>query len=90
MESYRKSSYASLPTTSTGTPLSGPDGRTYWLQVNGAPSCAIGTYSAGPPESCSGTPASRPMKVVTITVRDGTAAGKLLFTENATFDSSTG
>ena len=45
------------------------------------------TISAG---TCSGTPASRPIKVLTITVRDGSAGAKLLFTENATFDSSTG
>ena len=36
------------------------------------------------------TPLSRPVKLVTINVRDGSAAGKLLFTESSTFDSSTG
>ena len=56
----------------------------------GAWTCAVGTYSAGPPASCSGTPASRPVKLVTINVRDGSATAKLLFTESATFDSSTG
>jgi hypothetical protein len=29
------------------------------------------------------------VKLVTITVRDGSAGARLLFTENATFDSST-
>ncbi len=67
-----------------------PDGHTYWMQVDGDWTCAIGTYSAGPPASCSGTPASRPVKLLTITVRDGSATGKVLFTESATFDASTG
>ena len=88
MELYRQASFTSLPTTLLGpTTPTGPDGQTYWMQVDGAWTCAVGTYSAG---SCSGTPASRPIKVLTITVRDGSAGAKLLFTENATFDSSTG
>jgi len=57
------------------------------MQVNGAWTCAVGTYSAG---SCSGTPTSRPVKLMTIVVRDGSGTAKLLFTESATFDSSTG
>jgi prepilin-type N-terminal cleavage/methylation domain-containing protein len=88
MELYRQASFASLPTTlQSPTTPTGPDGQIYWMQVDGAWTCAVGTYSAG---SCSGTPASRPIKVLTITVRDGSASAKLLFTENATFDSSTG
>ena len=88
MELYRQASFTSLPTTlQSPTTPTGPDGQTYWMQVDGAWTCAVGTYSAG---SCSGTPASRPIKVLTITVRDGSAGAKLLFTENATFDSSTG
>jgi prepilin-type N-terminal cleavage/methylation domain-containing protein len=88
MELYRQASFASLPTTlQSPTTPTGPDGQIYWMQVDGAWTCAVGTYSAG---SCSGTPASRPIKVLTITVRDGSAGAKLLFTENATFDSSTG
>jgi prepilin-type N-terminal cleavage/methylation domain-containing protein len=88
MELYRQASFASLPTTlQSPTTPTGPDGQIYWMQVDGAWTCAVGTYSAG---SCSGTPASRPIKVLTITVRDGSAGAKLLFSENATFDSSTG
>jgi hypothetical protein len=60
------------------------------MQVQGAWHCVIGTYSAGPPATCSGTPASRPVDLVTITVRDGSATARLLFSESATFDSSTG
>jgi prepilin-type N-terminal cleavage/methylation domain-containing protein len=91
MELYRQATFTSVPTSSQ-TPITptGPDGHTYWMQVDGAWTCAVGTYSAGPPASCSGTPASRPVKVVTITVRDGSSTAKLLFTETTTFDSSTG
>jgi prepilin-type N-terminal cleavage/methylation domain-containing protein len=91
MEAYRQGSFPLVPTTSlTATTPAGPDGHTYWMQVDGSWSCAVGTYSAGPPATCSGTPASRPVKLVAITVRDGSGAGRLLFTESATFDSSTG
>jgi type II secretory pathway pseudopilin PulG len=88
MELYRQAAFTSLPVgLQTPTTPTGPDGHTYWMQVEGGWTCAIGTYSAG---SCSGTPASRPVKLVTITVRDGSGTAKLLFTESATFDSSTG
>jgi prepilin-type N-terminal cleavage/methylation domain-containing protein len=91
MELYRQAAFTSLPVgLQTPTTPTGPDGHTYWMQVEGDWTCAVGTYSTGPPPSCSGTPASRPVKVVTITVRDGSPTAKLLFTESATFDSSTG
>jgi type II secretory pathway pseudopilin PulG len=90
MELYRQAAFTSLPVgLQTATNPPSPDGHTYWMQVNGAWTCVLGTYSAGPPATCSGTPASRPVKLVTITVRDGSASARLLFTENATFDSST-
>jgi type II secretory pathway pseudopilin PulG len=88
MELYRQAAFTSLPVgLQTPTTSAGPDGHTYWMQVNGEWTCAVGTYSAG---SCSGTPASRPVKLMTIVVRDGSGTAKLLFTESATFDSSTG
>jgi len=87
MELYRQAAFTSLPVgLQTPTTPTGPDGHTYWMQVNGDWTCAVGTYSAG---SCSGTPASRPVKLMTIVVRDGSDTAKLLFTESATFDSST-
>ena len=90
MELYRQASFDSLPTTPQGaTTPTGPDGHTYWMKVDGSWTCAVGTYSAGPPPSCSGTPASRPVKAVTINVRDGSATARLLFSETTTFDSST-
>jgi prepilin-type N-terminal cleavage/methylation domain-containing protein len=88
MELYRQAAFTSLPIgLQTPTTPSGPDGHTYWMQVNGEWTCAVGTYSSG---SCSGTPTSRPVKLMTIVVRDGSDTAKLLFTESATFDSSTG
>jgi type II secretory pathway pseudopilin PulG len=91
MELYRQAAFTSLPVgLQTPTTPTGPDGHTYWMQVDGSWTCAVGTYSAGPPATCSGTPASRPLKALTITVRDGSATAKLLFTASATFDSSTG
>jgi type II secretory pathway pseudopilin PulG len=91
MELYRQAAFTSLPVgLQTPTTPTGPDGHTYWMQVDGSWTCAIGTYSAGPPATCSGTPASRPLKALTITVRDGSSTAKLLFTASATFDSSTG
>ena len=88
MELYRQAAFTSLPVgLQTPTTPTGPDGHTYWMQVNGDWTCAVGTYSAG---RCSGTPASRPVKLMTIVVRDGSDTAKLLFTESATFDSSTG
>ena len=89
MESYRQAPFTSVPTTlQTATTPTGADGRAYWMQVEGAWTCAVGTYSPGPPAGCSGTPASRPVKLVTIEVLSAT--GKLLFAESATFDASTG
>jgi len=85
MEFYRQGSFASVPTTpQTPTTTNG-----YWTQVDGSWSCAIGTFAAGPPPTCTSTPPSRPVRLVTITVRDD-STGKLLFTESSTFDASTG
>jgi prepilin-type N-terminal cleavage/methylation domain-containing protein len=86
MEAYRQGSFAAVP-AALQAPTT-PNG--YWMQVDGTWSCAIGTYVAGPPQTCTSTPLSRPVKVVTINVRQGSGTGKLLFTETSTFDSSTG
>jgi type II secretory pathway pseudopilin PulG len=91
MELYRQAAFTSLPVApQPPTTPAGPDGHTYWMQVDGDWACAVGTYSAGPPPTCFGTPASRPVKRVTITVRDGSATARILFNESTTFDSSTG
>jgi prepilin-type N-terminal cleavage/methylation domain-containing protein len=95
MEGYRNGSFASLPTTGLQTPTTptGPDGHTYWMQSSFTWSCASGSVVPGPPATCNvpaGTYATRPVKLVTITVRDGSSGARVLFTESATFDSSTG
>jgi prepilin-type N-terminal cleavage/methylation domain-containing protein len=94
MELYRQASFASLPTNGPLAPTTptGPDGRSYSMQVEGAWTCALdpATTTTGPtPPPCPGPPVSRAVKLVTITVQDP-ATAKVLFTESATFDSSTG
>ena len=89
MEAYRQGSFAAVPTTGLQTPTTTPtDG--YWMQVDGYLVLRDRHLRAGSPPTCTSTPPSRPVKLVTITVRDGSATGKLLFTETSTFDSSTG
>jgi len=96
MELNRQAPFASIPVPPPLNPLLGPDGRNYWMQVASIGTCAIGGVPAyspgspGSPASCSSTPANRPVKLLTITVQDTSAAGKVLFSESATFDSSTG
>jgi prepilin-type N-terminal cleavage/methylation domain-containing protein len=94
MELNRQASFTSVPLPHPN-PLVGPDGHTYWMEVDGVWTCAIGTHIGdpdltSPPGSCPGPPASKPVKLITIEVRDGSPTAKLLFTESATFDSSTG
>jgi len=88
METFRQRSFSSVQ-SQPGAPVTGSDGKAYWLQSDVVPSCAVGAFSATPP-NCPGPPASRPVKLATITVRDGSATAKVLFTETSTFDSSTG
>ena len=89
MEAYRQGSFAAVPpigttpTTTTTTTTTTTDG--YWMQVEGTWSCVFGGV---PP--CTSTPPSHPVKLVTISVRKGSDTGQLLFSESATFDSSTG
>jgi prepilin-type N-terminal cleavage/methylation domain-containing protein len=96
MENYRQLSWSSIPATGLQTPTTatGSDNHTYWLQANIDWTCPFDTsnpqteYSS--PPTCSGATASRPVKFVTIVVRDGSSTGKVLFSENSTFDASTG
>jgi len=85
METFRQGSYATVQ-SKPGAPIDGPDGHRYWIQSD----VSLCSASTGPAASCSAIPASRPVKLVTIEVRDGLATGKLLFTESTTFDASTG
>ena len=84
MESYRQGSFAAL---SQKAPVEYPTMPTgYWMksEINWC------SASTGPVESCSNIPASRPVLLVTITVRAGSDSAPVLFTESSTFDSSTG
>lgn len=92
MEVYRQGTFASIP-LGVQTPVtpSPSNGGNYWLQATNSWSCVIGTINnATNPPTCTSTPPSRPVKLVTIVVRDTNSSGKLLFTESSTFDSSTG
>jgi len=94
MELYRKAAFTSLtPGALSGGTQTGSDGRAYWVGATISWTCVVGpantTTSATAP-ACSGTPASRPVKLVSVEVHNGsTSAAPLLFSENATFDSST-
>ena len=95
MELYRQAAFTSLtPAAMSGAWLTGSDGNTYWVGSSISWTCVVGppntTTSATPPV-CSGTPATRPVKLVSIEVHKGsTSSGPLAFSESATFDSSTG
>ena len=94
MELYRQAAFTSLsPGALSGGTQTGSDGRTYWVGKTISWTCVVGpantTTSATPP-ACTGTPASRAVKLVAVEVHRGsTSAGQLLFSESATFDSST-
>jgi type II secretory pathway pseudopilin PulG len=95
MELYRQAPFASLmPGALSGGPQTGSDGRTYWVGSSISWTCVVGpantTFSPTPP-ACTGTPATRAVKLVSIEVHKGsTSSGALVFRESATFDSSTG
>lgn len=95
MEAYRQAGFTSLtPGALSGGTQTGSDGNTYWVGKTISWTCVVGppntTTSATPP-ACTGTPATRPVKLVSIEVHKGsTSSGQLAFSESATFDSSTG
>jgi type II secretory pathway pseudopilin PulG len=92
MEEFRRISYSSIPApSSTTTTVTGPEGHAYWMSTNVSYTCVVGTLSATTPPACiGGAVASRPVKLVTIVVRDGSAAGRMLMRETSTFDAATG
>jgi prepilin-type N-terminal cleavage/methylation domain-containing protein len=95
MELYRQASFTSLaPGALSGASQTGSDGRTYWVGTSVSWTCVVGppntTTNATPP-ACTGSPASRAVKLVTTEVHQGSLpSAPLVFSENATFDSSTG
>ena len=94
MEAYRRVRYADplLNIGSTSATQTGPGGGTYWVGSVVSWTCPAGAYdgSTTPPSCTGGGVAARPMKLVTITVRDGTDTAKVLFRATSTFDRSTG
>jgi prepilin-type N-terminal cleavage/methylation domain-containing protein len=95
MELYRQAPFTSLtPGALSGGTQTGSDGRTYWVGSTIAWTCVVGpanTTTNMTPPACTGTPASRAVKLVSIEVHNGsTSSGPLAFSESATFDSSTG
>ena len=94
MENYKQATFTSLtPGALSGGTQTGSDGRTYWVGKTISWTCVVGpantTTSATAP-TCTGTPASRPVKLVSVEVHNGsTSAAPLLFSESTTFDSST-
>ena len=94
METYRQMAFAAVPLGAQSPVTSVSGGATYWLQATISWTCVVGaahtTTSATPP-TCDSTPAaSRPVKMVSINVRDTSATGRFLVNETSTFDSSTG
>ena len=95
MELYRQAPFTSLtPGALSGGTQTGSDGKTYWVGASISWTCVVGpantTTSATPP-TCTGTPASRPVKLVAIEVHNGsTSSDPRVFSESATFDSATG
>ena len=95
MESYRRGSFStvSVPSPNPEFPVTGSDGRTYWILHEISLLCVLGgAVSTGPPATCpdSGGVKQRPVKLVTLTVRDGSSTGRILFKESSTFHQSTG
>jgi type II secretory pathway pseudopilin PulG len=97
METYRQGAFASLtPGVQSATTSKGSDGKTYWLQATISwtcpvpPASAANTTTSSTPPTCTGTTAVRPVKLVSINVRDTTSGGTLLYSETSTFDASTG
>jgi type II secretory pathway pseudopilin PulG len=93
METYRQGTFASIPIgAQTPVTTSGSNGGSYWLQATISWTCPYGTLVAGPPPACStaSRAPTRPVKLVSIDVRDTSSTGKLLVNETSTFDSSTG
>jgi Tfp pilus assembly protein PilV len=96
MEGYRQIAWASIPIgVQSAVTTTGSNGGDYWLQATISWTCIVGaphtTTTPSPPPTCDTTPTnSRPVKMISIDVRDTNSTGKLLVNETSTFDSSTG
>jgi len=91
MELYRQGTFTSLtPAALSGSAQTGSDGRAYWVGTTINWTCVVGPAQTGVTlPTCTGTPPSRPVKLVAIEVHKGsTSSGALVYTESGTFDSS--
>ena len=91
MEEFRRGAWdavVSIP----GASITGPDGRTYWIESVVDVTCPDLAAPTGTPPTCtlSDGVMSRPLKRATVTVRQSSASGPGLITQSTTFDRSTG
>ena len=71
METYRQAAFASLPIGLQARDHANRAGRSYLLDAGQRGVDVRRSARIRAAASCSGTPASRPVKLITITVRDG-------------------
>ena len=91
MEEFRRGAWESVVSIG-GAPITGPDGRTYWIESAVETTCPDEAAPTGTPPTCtlSDGVTSRPLKRAIVTVKEGSASGAVLITESTTFDRSTG
>jgi type II secretory pathway pseudopilin PulG len=94
MESFRRLQYSAVAEGSNSSTTTGPDGRTYWVGSTVTLGCITGTIDlVAVPPACPDVATgvkSRPLKIVTVTVRDGSSTGRVLIQQSSTIDQSTG
>jgi prepilin-type N-terminal cleavage/methylation domain-containing protein len=93
LETYRQATYASIPVgVQSPAPTTGSDNHTYYLATTVSWTCPVGpanTTTSVTAPACTGSAASRPVKLVEVVVHDSTATGKVVATQTSTFDAST-
>jgi prepilin-type N-terminal cleavage/methylation domain-containing protein len=91
MEAFRGLSYGSIAVGSTSTTTTASNGATYRIGTDVTLTCIDNAAPSGSPPACLpvGGVINRPLKLVTIVVRDDSNS-KVLFREASTFDASTG
>jgi len=97
MEDFRRGAWESVASIA-GTPITGADGRAYWIRSVVDSRCPDETAPVGTPPTCTLNDSppvvppvtSRPLKRATVTVREASATGSVLIVESSTFDRSTG
>ncbi|MEP6812975.1 MAG: type II secretion system protein [Actinomycetota bacterium] len=91
METFRGLSYGSIALGTTSTTTTASNGATYRIDTDVTLTCIDNSAPSGSPPACLpvGGVVNRPLKLVTIVVRDDSTS-KVLFREASTFDASTG